>query len=59
MYLGMGVLNRLMPTFQVFFIALPLQILVAFATIMLSFATGLLAFFGLFEDVLGSGLPAG
>ena len=59
MYLGMGVLNRLMPTFQVFFIALPLQILVAFATIMLSFATGLLAFFGLLEDVLGTGLPAG
>ena len=59
MYLGMGVLNRLMPTFQVFFIALPLQILVAFATIMLSFTTGLLAFFSLFEDTLGSGLPGG
>jgi flagellar biosynthetic protein FliR len=52
MYLGMGVLNRLMPTFQVFFIALPLQMLAAFATIMLSFGAGLLAFFGLFEDAL-------
>jgi flagellar biosynthesis protein FliR len=59
MYLGMGVLNRLMPTFQVFFIALPLQILVAFATIMLSFTTGLLAFFSLFQDTLGGGLPGG
>jgi flagellar biosynthesis protein FliR len=54
MYLGMGVLNRLMPTFQVFFIALPLQMLVAFATIMLSFGAGLLAFFSLFEDALGT-----
>jgi len=54
MYLGMGVLNRLMPTFQVFFIALPLQLLVAFATLMLSFAAGLLAFFSLFEDALGT-----
>lgn len=54
MYLGMGVLNRLMPTFQVFFIALPLQMLAAFATIMLSFGAGLLAFFTLFEDALGT-----
>jgi flagellar biosynthetic protein FliR len=54
MYLGMGVLNRLMPTFQVFFIALPLQMLAAFATIMVSFGAGLLAFFTLFEDALGT-----
>ncbi|MGH1482774.1 MAG: flagellar biosynthetic protein FliR [Geminicoccales bacterium] len=43
--LAMGILNRLMPTFQVFFIALPLQLLLAFATLMLSFAGGLLVFF--------------
>jgi flagellar biosynthesis protein FliR len=54
MSLGMGVLNRLMPTFQVFFIALPLQLLAAFATLMLSFAAGLLAFFSLFEDSLAT-----
>jgi flagellar biosynthetic protein FliR len=53
-YLAMGVLNRLMPTFQVFFVALPLQILAAFATVMLSFAAGLLAFFTFFEDGLAS-----
>jgi flagellar biosynthesis protein FliR len=53
-YLAMGVLNRLMPAFQVFFIALPLQILAAFATVMLSFAAGLLAFFTFFEDGLAS-----
>lgn len=52
MYVGMGVLNRLMPTLQVFFIALPLQMLLAFAVIMLSVAGGLLAFFERFEDSL-------
>lgn len=51
-YLAMGVLNRLMPTFQVFFIALPLQILAAFATLMLTFAAGLLVFFAFLEDGL-------
>jgi flagellar biosynthetic protein FliR len=56
-YLAMGVLNRLMPTFQVFFIALPLQILAACATLMLSLAAGLLAFFTFFKDGLtGLGL---
>jgi flagellar biosynthetic protein FliR len=59
MYLGMGVLNRLMPTFQVFFIALPLQILAGFVTLMLSFGGGLLAFFALFEDHLGGPRFAG
>ena len=53
-YLAMGVLNRLMPTFQVFFIALPLQILAAFATVMLSFAASLLAFFTFYEEGLAS-----
>ncbi len=43
--LAMGVLNRLMPSFQVFFIALPLQLLLAFATLLLSLAGALLAFF--------------
>lgn len=47
--LAMGILNRLMPSFQVFFIALPLQLLLAFATLMLSFAAGLLIFFGFLE----------
>lgn len=57
-YLAMGMLNRLMPTFQVFFIALPLQILAAFATLMLSLAAGMLAFFAFLENGL-SGLVGG
>ena len=48
-YLGMGVLNRLMPAFQVFFIALPVQIVLAFAVLMLSLGGGMLVFFESFE----------
>ena len=48
-YLVMGVLNRLMPAFQVLFVAMPLQILLTFATLAMSLAGGLLVFFVLFE----------
>ncbi len=51
--LAMGILNRLMPTFQVFFIALPFQLLLAFATLMLSFASGLLVFFTFLDAEYG------
>jgi len=57
-YLVMGVLNRLMPAFQVLFVAMPLQILLALATVMLTLAGGMLAFFELFERSLGA-LPSG
>lgn len=59
MYLAMGVLNRLMPTFQVFFIALPLQMLAAFATLMLTFGAGLLLFFNLLEGALATVVMGG
>jgi flagellar biosynthetic protein FliR len=52
--LAMGVLNRLMPTFQVFFIALPLQLLLAFATLMLSFASAILVFFTFLDAEYGA-----
>lgn len=57
-YLVMGVLNRLMPAFQVLFVALPAQMLLTFAALMLTLAGGLLAFFDLFERSLGA-LPNG
>ncbi|MGI9435218.1 MAG: flagellar biosynthetic protein FliR [Geminicoccaceae bacterium] len=52
--LAMGVLNRLMPSFQVFFIALPLQLLLAFSTLMLCFAGGLWVFFTYFDAEYGA-----
>ncbi len=38
-YLLLGVLNRLMPSFQVLFVAMPLQIALALGVIMLSIGT--------------------
>lgn len=52
--LAMGVLNRLMPSFQVFFIALPMQLLLAFSALMLSFASGLLVFFRFLDAEYGA-----
>lgn len=57
-YLVMGVLNRLMPAFQVLFVALPAQMLLTFAALMLTLAGGMLAFFDLLERSLGA-LPGG
>lgn len=56
--LAMGVLNRLMPAFQVFFVALPLQLLVTLAVVGLTFSGGLLLVFELLEATLRA-LPVG
>jgi flagellar biosynthetic protein FliR len=53
-HLLMGVLNRLMPAFQVLFVALPAQMLLTFAALMLTLAGGLLAFFDLLERSIGA-----
>ncbi len=55
----MGVLNRLMPSFQVFFVAMPLQLGVAFATLLLSFAGGFAVLFRLLDGATGSWPLAG
>jgi flagellar biosynthesis protein FliR len=54
LYLAMGILNRLMPAFQVFFVILPLQILLAFAVLLIAVPGGMLAFLVLFEDGLAT-----
>jgi flagellar biosynthetic protein FliR len=55
----MGVLNRLMPSFPVFFVAMPLQLVLAFATLMLTFAAGLLVLMGQLDSVVGGWPPTG
>lgn len=49
-YIGMGVLTRLMPQVQVFLLALPLQIILSFITLGLVVSAGLLFWIGKFED---------
>ncbi len=48
-YVGMGVLSRLMPQVQVFLLAIPLQILISLVTLTLVLSAGLLYWLGQFE----------
>jgi flagellar biosynthetic protein FliR len=51
--LGLGVLSRLMPQMQVFFIGLPLSILLGFALLLVMIGTMMGTFVGYLEGVLG------
>ena len=52
MYIGMGVLARIMPQIQVFMLALPLQILIGFITLAVTAAAMLLFWLQEFENGL-------
>lgn len=49
-YIGMGVLSRLMPQIQVFMIAIPAQILLAFITLSFVIGATMMYWVGFFED---------
>ncbi len=49
-YIGMGVLTRLMPQIQIFLLALPLQIMLSFVTLVLVLSAGLMFWLTKFED---------
>lgn len=51
-YLGLGLLARLMPQVQVFFVAMPLQIMLGMVVLMLTVSFGMLWFLGRFEGTL-------
>jgi flagellar biosynthetic protein FliR len=50
-YLGLGLLARLMPAVQVFFIAIPLQIVIGFLVMTMMLSAGMMWFLGHFENV--------
>lgn len=52
-YLSMGLMARLMPQMQVFFIALPLQILVGFSVMAVTLGVIMMVFIDHFETVMG------
>lgn len=52
MYLGAGVLSRLMPNMHVFFVIIPLQIGVSFFILMSTISAALLWYFQFFEETL-------
>jgi flagellar biosynthetic protein FliR len=52
LYTGFGLLGRLMPQIQIFFLALPVQILLAIITLMLTFSTVLLYWMTVYEETV-------
>lgn len=52
LYIGMGVLSRLMPQVQVFMLSLPLQITLSLLTLMLMFSAGMLFWLTKFEEAM-------
>ncbi|HEX2215084.1 MAG TPA: flagellar biosynthetic protein FliR [Xanthobacteraceae bacterium] len=55
---GLGILSRLMPQMQVFFVALPLSILVGFIVLLLVVSAMMGTFLGYFEGVVRELAPA-
>jgi flagellar biosynthetic protein FliR len=53
-YMGVGILGRLMPQVQVFFVAMPLQIILAFLILMFILSSSFLWFIGRFEDTMSA-----
>jgi len=49
-YLGLGLLARLMPQVQIFFIAMPLQIMLGFMVMAITLSAGMMWFLGSFQD---------
>ena len=58
-YLGLGLVARLMPAVQVFFIALPLQVLLGFWITMVALSATMLWYFEYFEDGIAALLVGG
>jgi flagellar biosynthetic protein FliR len=52
--IGLGLLSRLMPQIQLFFVAVPAQILMSFLVMALTLSAGALWFLGSFQDTFGS-----
>ncbi len=48
-YMGVGILSRLMPAVQIFFIVMPANILIGFSLLMLLIGTMIMTFLGFFE----------
>jgi len=53
-YLGIGLIARLMPAIQIFFIALPLQIMLGFSMTMMALSATMLWYFDYMENSIGA-----
>lgn len=57
-YVAMGLMARLMPQIQIFFIALPVQIVVGFSILAITLGAGMMLFIDAFETAIGGFLVA-
>ncbi len=53
-YLGLGLLGRLMPTFPVFFVGMPIQISIQISVLAIVLSSIMMVFMGYFSDGLGA-----
>ncbi len=58
-YLGLGLLGRLMPQVQVFFIVLPVQIALGLIVLAITLAAGMMWFLGMYGDEISATLVRG
>ena len=52
LYLGAGLLNRLMPRMMVFFVIMPVQVTLGFAVLLLSMGAGLMWFMTFMDETV-------
>lgn len=51
-YMGIGLINRLMPQVQIFFVAMPLQIVLSFAILAITIGASMMWFISYYEEAL-------
>lgn len=51
-YMGIGLINRLMPQVQIFFVAMPLQIILSFAILAITIGASMMWFISYYEEAL-------
>jgi len=51
-YIGIGLINRLMPQVQIFFVAMPLQIILSFAILAITIGASMMWFINYYEEAL-------
>ena len=52
MLIGIGLINRLMPQVQIFFVAMPLQIILSFAILAITIGASMMWFINYYEEAL-------
>ena len=52
LYLSSGIMARLMPNMQVFFVVIPMQIMVSFSILLITLGASMMWYIGFFRDTI-------